>query len=416
MITNLLDFLINMLFIILPIVAYQALLLNSPLETIKSSKKQKLLLAIMFSISSVLCLLFPVHLGEGLLDLRIIPFIIGTLYGGVRVGAVVLLTTLGLRYMVGGSGFYISLVEYGIVAFMLLRTIKQFPTFSLKKKVSVSAWICILPTILGLPIAFFVYDITAVYLGLVLIAVSIICILCSIYLLESTIERLHTLIELHKVDKMSIVSHLAASVSHEVRNPLTVTKGFIQLLKNKYSDNEEDRLYFDLALEGLVNAETIITDYLTFAKPAFDKVEVLELGEELQKIIKVVSPFAAMHNINISYDGSYVPIEGDRLKIHQLFLNILKNSIEAMPNGGELSILLLHDKEDVKVIIKDTGFGMSKEQLLRLGEPYFSTKQNGTGLGMMVSLNILKSLGGAYKVYSKPNEGTTFYITFPALK
>jgi two-component system sporulation sensor kinase B len=115
----------------------------------------------------------------------------------------------------------------------------------------------LLPTVIGIPIIFFAFDIEAVKLAIILIIVSVISIFCTIFLLESTIEKVFMLIKLHKLEKVSIVSHLAASVSHEVRNPLTVTKGFIQLLKAKYHDTE-DRKYFELALDELKAAETII--------------------------------------------------------------------------------------------------------------------------------------------------------------
>jgi two-component system, sporulation sensor kinase B len=406
------DYLVNMLFIILPIVVYQALITKHQVSV--RTTTQKFSLAILFSGTSILCLSFPVHLGDNILDLRLIPFIVGTLYGGKVVGSLVLITSLFYRFYLGGVGFYVSIGEYLLVCFTLLLIINKYQTYSFPKKIITASSICVLPTLIGIPIAFFVLDAESVKVAIFLIIVSLISMICTIYLLESTLEKTYMMIELHKMEKESIVSHLAASVSHEVRNPLTVTKGFIQLLRDKYS-HTEDKVYFELALEELKNAEIIISDFLTYAKPAIQKIEAGNMYEEIKHSINIITPFANMNNIHIEFNGTPTLFNGDIQKIHQVYLNIFKNCIEAMPEGGSLFITLESDESNIEVIIKDTGIGMNKEQVLRLGEPYFSTKENGTGLGMMVAFSLIKSMGGSYKVKSVPREGTTFFLNFPKM-
>lgn len=407
------DYLVNMLFIILPIVVYQALITKHHVSV--RTKTQKIWLALLFSSTSILCLSFPVHLNENLLDLRLIPFIVGTLYGGKGVGSFVIITSLLYRFYLGGVGFYVSIAEYFLVCLTLLLIINKYHTYSFLKKIITTSSICVFPTIIGIPIAFLVLDVESVKVAIFLVIVSLIGMICTIYLLENTIEKTYMMIELHKMEKESIVSHLAASVSHEVRNPLTVTKGFIQLLRDKYRDTE-DKDYFELALEELNNAEMIISDFLTFAKPAIEKFETGNMYEELQHSINIITPFANMNNIHIEFNGIPTLFNGDRQKIHQVYINIFKNCIEAMPQGGSLTVTLSSDDNNIKVIIRDSGIGMSKEQLLRLGEPYFSTKENGTGLGMMVAFSVIKSMGGSYCVHSVPRVGTTFSLNFPKSK
>jgi two-component system sporulation sensor kinase B len=402
-----------MLFIILPIVVYQALITKHHVSV--RTKTQKIWLAFLFSSTSILCLSFPVHLNDNILDLRLIPFIVGTLYGGKGVGGFVLITSLFYRYYLGGVGFYVSIAEYLLVSMTLLLIINKYHSYSFPKKIMTASSICVLPTIIGIPIAFFVLNVESIKVAIFLIIVSLISMICTIYLLESTLEKTYMMIELHKMEKESIVSHLAASVSHEVRNPLTVTKGFIQLLRDKYS-HTEDKVYFDLALEELKNAEMIISDFLTYAKPAIEKIETGNMYEELQHSINIITPFANMNNIHIEFNGTPTLFNGDMQKIHQVYINIFKNCIEAMPQGGSLFVTLASDENNIEVLIKDTGIGMSKEQLLRLGEPYFSTKENGTGLGMMVAFSIIKSMGGSYSVHSVPRVGTTFSLNFPKTK
>lgn len=404
------DYLVNMLFIIFPIVVYQAFITKHQVSV--RTKTQKIWLAFLFSCTSILCLSFPVHINESILDLRLIPYIVGTLYGGKGVGRFVLITSLFYRFYLGGVGFYVSIAEYLLVCMTLLLIINKYHTYSFLKKIMTASSICVLPTIIGIPIAFFFLNVESVKVAIFLVIVSLIGMICTIYLLENTIEKTYMMIELHKMEKESIVSHLAASVSHEVRNPLTVTKGFIQLLKDKYSDTE-DRVYFELALEELKNAEVIISDFLTYAKPAIEKVETGNMYKELQHSINIITPFANMNNIHIEFNGTPTLFNGDMQKIHQVYINIFKNCIEAMPNGGSLFVNLSSGENNIEVRIKDTGIGMSKEELLRLGEPYFSTKENGTGLGMMVAFSIIKSMGGSYKVHSVPGVGTTFILNFP---
>jgi two-component system, sporulation sensor kinase B len=109
-------------------------------------------------------------------------------------------------------------------------------------------------------------------------------------------------------------------------------------------------------------------------------------------------------------------IKGDRQRFRQCFINILKNAVEAMPNGGQLYIETHYSQDYVTICIRDTGIGMTSEQLERLGEPYYSTKgKNGTGLGMMVVYSIVRAMHGFIKVESELDAGTTFYIKFPTI-
>ena len=218
-----------------------------------------------------------------------------------------------------------------------------------------------------------------------------------------------------KSEKLEIVSHLAASISHEVRNPLTVAKGFMQMF---YEDLMEDskKQHCDIAIQELDRAAEIINDYLMFAKPAIENKEMINIWHELQHAVTIVTPLANMNTVQIhlplrSDEDGFVL--GDRQKLQQCLINILKNGIEAMPNGGELQVLLHHHHSDLQIDIHDYGKGMTQEQINRLGEPYFTTKEKGTGLGMMVSFSIVKGMNGRINVTSEPLKGTCFSIKLP---
>ncbi|WP_202076597.1 ATP-binding protein [Caldalkalibacillus salinus] len=238
-------------------------------------------------------------------------------------------------------------------------------------------------------------------------------------LLEEEVQRLvieHTLSqELSQLEHFNTVSQISASISHEVRNPLTVTRGFIQLLKNADLSEENREHYIDLSLRELDRASNIITDYLTFAKPSPDNVECLDLNQEIDYIISVINPYATMKNIHIqvSREAESLHILGESKKLHQSFINIIKNGVEAVEDNGNIHITLKKEAKRVIVEIKDTGKGMDEEQVAKLGTPYYTTKDKGTGLGTMVAFGIIKAMQGEVQIESEVGKGTTFYISFP---
>ncbi|MCG7409693.1 HAMP domain-containing histidine kinase [Paenibacillus sp. ACRRX] len=218
--------------------------------------------------------------------------------------------------------------------------------------------------------------------------------------------------ELQHSEKMEIISELAASVAHEVRNPLQVTRGFMQLLNHRSGPKEKE--YLDMALIELDRAANIITDFLTFAKPELHEVILLDLGAELRHIESILVPLANMQGgqlkLHIEED---VFIYGNSSKFKQAFINMVKNSIESITVKG-LVIISAHKKGNkVFVHIKDDGCGMTEKELARLGEPYYSNKSKGTGLGLMVTFRIIEVMQGKIKFTSKKGIGTEVMVEFP---
>jgi two-component system sporulation sensor kinase B len=219
--------------------------------------------------------------------------------------------------------------------------------------------------------------------------------------------------KLVKMEKMEVVSQLAASISHEVRNPLTVVKGFTQLLKTPDLSQESQERYIEHILGELNRAQIIIDDYLTFAKPASPKVDNITIDQELKRVISMMMPLCNMNSIHITEELVTGSIIGNTQHFQQCFLNLIKNSIEAMPNGGKLSVKSSVFENKIIIVIKDSGIGMTPEQINRFGEPYFSTKTKGTGLGTMVAVKIIETMNGTLNIKSIVNRGTTLTITFP---
>ncbi|GLH62460.1 HAMP domain-containing sensor histidine kinase [Parageobacillus sp. G301] len=372
------------------------------------------LLAVCMGFPIILCMKFPIYIDERCIhDLRQIPFLVGTLYGGGIVGIILFLILLASRTLIYGFEYLTAIVYMTMLVITALIS-PSFKTLKRANKLSMSVWLtlflAILTTFLAIIIAQF--SVTKSYI-VYFILLPPIGMLFVVYIMETLKEATMMRSKLVKIEKMEVVSQLAASISHEIRNPLTVVKGFIQLLKTpSLSQDAKDR-YIQIALDEINRAEAIINEYLTFAKPASNKVERLMVDDQLRKVIQMLAPMAHMNSIEIVEELQPGAIVGNIQYFQQCFLNLIKNSIEAMPNGGTLTISSFLHGNHVIITIKDTGVGMTTEQMNRFGEPYFSTKEKGTGLGTMVAVKMIQTMQGTLHIQSEVNKGTTLTITFP---
>jgi len=222
--------------------------------------------------------------------------------------------------------------------------------------------------------------------------------------------------ELQRSEKMEIISQLAASVAHEVRNPLQVTRGFLQLLREK-TTSDKDESFMVLAIDELDRASEIITDFLTFAKPQLEQTTILNVAEEIQKIEGILAPLAIMQGGIIKVDvASDLYVRGNSSKLKQALINIIKNSIEALDKEGIIHIrAYMDDSDHVVICIKDNGEGMHEADIKRLGEPYYSKKTKGTGLGLMVTFRIIEVMQGRVEFFSDKGVGTEAIIHIPSV-
>jgi two-component system sporulation sensor kinase B len=217
------------------------------------------------------------------------------------------------------------------------------------------------------------------------------------------------------LEKLESISLLSSALAHEIRNPMTSVKGFLQLITSNDLNDEKKREYALIAMSEIDRAENIIRDFLAYSKPKNKCIEYIRLDEVIQKVLTILTPLANLNNVEMFFDGSTDKlIHGDKSLVQQCLINLCKNAIEAMNNGGILSIRTWEDLNHLNVEIKDTGVGMSEEQLLSLGNPFFSTKgEEGTGLGIMLAYSIFKKMNGSIQVTSKLGNGTTFLLEFP---
>lgn len=220
--------------------------------------------------------------------------------------------------------------------------------------------------------------------------------------------------QLQLSDKMEMISSLAASVAHEVRNPLQVTRGFLQLIAARTDDKNKE--YMGIAIEELDRASVIITDFLTFAKPQLDDLIDLNVSKEINQIEGIIVPLATLHGGRITLNvPNDLYIKGNSSKLKQVLINIIKNSIEAFQVDGQIQIWAYAKQEKVYIHIKDNGEGIEPAQLIKLGEPYYSTKTKGTGLGLMITFRIIEAMQGNIEFKSQRYTGTEVILSFPSI-
>ncbi|WP_419886899.1 PAS domain S-box protein [Neobacillus niacini] len=228
-------------------------------------------------------------------------------------------------------------------------------------------------------------------------------------------ERKKTEEVLHRQDKLAAVGQLAAGVAHEIRNPLTSMKGYAEFLT--LDEQDPERLEFiNIILDEIERVNTIVEDFMVLAKPKMVELEEKNVVPVIKNVVSLLEFEARKKHVKLSFDCPHeiIQIECDENRLKQVFLNFIKNGIEAMPNGGELHVKTMIHDNNVQISIQDTGIGIPKEKLKQLGEPFYTTKKNGNGLGLMVSFKIIENHNGKVFVESEPNKGTTFNILLPA--
>lgn len=199
-------------------------------------------------------------------------------------------------------------------------------------------------------------------------------------------------------EKLTAAGQLAAGIAHEIRNPLTAIKGFLQLMRGGQGQGDK---YYDVISSEMSRIEIILNELLVLAKPTSISYAPHRLGELLEQVMLLMQTQALLNDVELEplVRKADPVIRCDHNRIKQVLINLIKNSIEAMAGGGQLSILVDQVKDCTALIrIRDNGGGIPEEILHRLGEPFFTTKQNGTGLGLLVSKQIIEEHHGTMTI------------------
>ncbi|WP_425800471.1 PocR ligand-binding domain-containing protein [Desulfitobacterium sp. Sab5] len=218
--------------------------------------------------------------------------------------------------------------------------------------------------------------------------------------------------EMQRLDQLNLIGEMAAGIAHEIRNPLTTIRGYLQLIQNR----EEVKLFksqFELMMDEIDRANSIISEFLSLAKTQRPETKKCDLNDIITKLFPLIQADAFTKSMEVIFEpGEISLVHLNAKEIHQLILNLCRNGLEAMKKGGCITLKTFREGQYVVLSVKDEGIGIPIENLDKLGKPFFSTKDNGTGLGLANCYNIATRHNAIIDINTSPG-GTAFFIRFP---
>ncbi|MFB7639433.1 ATP-binding protein [Peribacillus butanolivorans] len=222
--------------------------------------------------------------------------------------------------------------------------------------------------------------------------------------------------QLNEMQKIDFVGTLAASTAHEIKNPLTGIKGLVQLLVEKHPE-EQDQFYYSVIMKEIERINSIVSEFLILGKPIVHTLSLYDIRSIIAELRPIIESEARYLNNEVEWNIVKEPImvycTKDQLK--QVILNITKNGLEAMDLGKKLTIQIYRENEKAKIEIIDTGHGLNEKDISKVFEPFYTSKKEGTGLGLFVCKRIIELFNGTIELTSKPLKGTTVIISLPIL-
>jgi len=217
--------------------------------------------------------------------------------------------------------------------------------------------------------------------------------------------------EMYRIDQLNLVGQMAAGLAHEIRNPMTTVRGYLQLLQSR----KELLIYrsqFDLMLDEIDRCNSIITEFLALSKTKLTATEMHSMNDIIAKLFPLIQADAFTKNMDILFEpGNIQPILLNPKEISQLILNLCRNGLEAMQVGGRLTLKTFEDASDLILSVKDEGIGIPTEYITMIGKPFFSTKDSGTGLGLAVCYNIATRHNAKIDINTS-SKGSSFVVRF----
>ncbi|NOU96090.1 two-component sensor histidine kinase [Paenibacillus sp. LMG 31456] len=418
------ELLLNMLIILAPVMMYHLFWVD------RIDKYQKVvnvgIITVLCTCASLLSLMISMELLPGYFyDLRAVPLAICLLYAGLRSALVVSAAIIAFRLYMGGS-IYACLLAAIIITLTLVIlsyckpfVVSQHRTRNIAYATLAGFIIGLLASVLALAgllwEGFAVSRRIIAFLGLYCVVHSI-TLGSAVYIIEQFKINLKLRKQIQHTDKMNTLSELAASFAHEIRNPMTVARGFMQFLKQPGTSEEKRQIYTQMVLDEIDKAQSIISNYLVFAKPHLESIELVDAKLLIQQALNSLKSYAVRCQVDLEIhldDKLFISTNKD--KFVQCITQLCKNGIEAMPAGGKLKVIGCIQANQVSINIIDHGIGMTNEEIRRLGTPFYSTRDRGTGLGMMITYKAIQTMKGKIDVTSEVGKGTCFSLLIPSL-
>ncbi|MFZ5596044.1 MAG: ATP-binding protein [Bacillota bacterium] len=223
-------------------------------------------------------------------------------------------------------------------------------------------------------------------------------------------------LEIQRSERLASLGRLVTGVAHELRNPIGVVKATVQVMETEFSGKPEIMEYTSVIKEQVDRQNRVIQELLDFGRPGRQILQPVDINSVMEKVLTFTLPMLRQSGIILetAFEQDIPKIMIDASKIKQVFVNLILNAIQAMPEGGSLSINTSHTANFAYVKFKDSGTGMEPGELAKIFDPFYTTKEYGTGLGLSISHQIIKSHNGHIDVFSKPGKGTEFIVYLPA--
>ena len=310
--------------------------------------------------------------------------------------------------------FYYFILEY-IIYFIIYIIIRN-------KKINNSVYLNIFISIKSFLLSF-IYTLiinpkTDFFINIIELIIIIIIFIIITYLIISIIKKADSVLEINSIikelDNEKSLKLSLFKLAHEVKNPIAVCKGYLEMLD--YNTKDKNKQYIEIIKSEIDRSLAIISDFSDYGRLKIEK-ELVDLSVLLEEIYNIVNPIFNENDIitKFNYIDDEIYLELDYNRIKQVLINVLKNSIEAKKEHQKMYITLdvKESKNYIELIIRDTGIGMSRKTLSKISEVFYTTKQNGTGLGVVLSKEIIKLHGGSMNYKSKLGIGTTVTIKLP---
>ncbi len=232
---------------------------------------------------------------------------------------------------------------------------------------------------------------------------------------EQTDVLFQTEEHLRRADRLSALGELSASMAHEIRNPLGSIKGAVEILKDDYREDEAKYEFIRILLKETDRLNRIVQEFLGFARPKQPEFQPADMNEAIESVLVLTTQEARKAGVKVGkrLDAAIGKRSMDAGLLKQAFLNLVLNAIQAMPEGGVLTVESSIKDGMIEVAVSDTGIGIPEENRKKLFSPFFTTKKNGTGLGLAITYRIIENHRGSIDVVSEPGKGTTFTVRIP---
>jgi two-component system NtrC family sensor kinase len=224
--------------------------------------------------------------------------------------------------------------------------------------------------------------------------------------------------QLMRAEKLAALGTLASGVAHEVNNPLQPLLTNLEMaLEDLDAERPIDRELLEFAKEDVQRIQRIVTRLLEFARPGQSAAHPMHIDEVIREVLTLANKQLEHARVKVKTDlKAQRRINGSPDQLKQVFLNLIVNAMEAMPNGGEVLIATSEQYDQLVLTVRDTGSGITEEQLPQVFDPFFTTKADGTGLGLSVSYGIIEGHGGQIEVHSEPGNFTEFTVRLPLIQ